>query len=79
MNVHFIQCGFIIFVYYIAKNEKQRFRILIFHSLEIFFNSYRIPCIILSITLLRETIKIPSISTKAEIVANTVLAPSCFT
>ena len=74
-----IQCGFIIFVYYIAKNEKQRFRILIFHSLEIFFNSYRIPCIILSITLLRETIRIPKTITKMEIEANTVLAPSCFT
>ncbi|GEM_PF-3401556 len=79
MNIHFIQCGFIIFVYYIAKNEKQRFRILIFHSLEIFFNSYRIPCIILSITLLRETIRIPKTITKMEIEANTVLAPSCFT
>lgn len=76
MNVHFIQCGFIIFVYYIAKNEKQRFRILIFHSLEIFFNSYRIPCIILSITLLRETIRIPKTITKMEIEANTVLAPN---
>ena len=76
MNVHFIQCGFIIFVYYIAKNEKQRFRIIIVHTLEIFFNSYRIPCIILSITLLRETIRIPKTITKMEIEANTVLAPN---
>ena len=79
MNIHFIQCGFIIFVYYIAKNEKQRFRILIFHSWEIFFNSYRIPCIILSITLLRETIRIPKTITKMEIEANTVLAPNSST
>jgi len=42
-------------------------------------NLYLIPCIMRSITLLRETMTIPNMSTKAEIVANTVLAPNSTT